>query len=135
MAVDPVRSRTMAAVRSKDTKPEMLVRRLAHRLGYRFRLHRKDLPGKPDLVFSSRKAIIFVDGCYWHGHDCKRGARTPKTNVDYWRAKIGRNMARDAANIVALEARGWRVLTLWECELKDVDDLARRLQRFLDPQS
>ena len=133
--IDPVRSRTMAAVRSKDTKPEMLVRRAAHALGYRFRLHRKDLPGKPDLVFPSRKAVIFVDGCYWHGHDCKRGARMPKTNVEYWQAKIARNMKRDANNIATLEADGWQVLTIWECELNDRDDLARRLQEFLGPQS
>ena len=125
----------MAAVRSKDTKPEMLVRRAAHALGYRFRLHRKDLPGKPDLVFPSRKAVIFVDGCYWHGHDCKRGARMPKTNVEYWQAKIARNMKRDANNIATLEADGWQVLTIWECELNDRDDLARRLQEFLGPQS
>ena len=131
--IDPVRSRTMAAVRSKDTKPEMLVRRAAHALGYRFRLHRKDLPGKPDLVFPSRKAVIFVDGCYWHGHDCKRGARMPKTNVEYWQAKIARNMKRDANNIATLEADGWQVLTIWECELKVAGRprLTKRIQEFL----
>lgn len=133
--IDPVRSRTMAAVRSTDTKPEMLVRGLAHRLGYRFRLHRKDLPGKPDLVFPGRRAVVFVNGCYWHGHDCKRGARMPKTNVDYWTAKIGRNRERDIASAAALEADGWRVLVVWECEMKDVDALAERLQGFLDQPS
>lgn len=121
----------MAAVRSTDTKPEMLVRRLVHRLGYRFRLHRKDLPGKPDLVFPGRRAVVFVHGCYWHGHDCKRGARMPKTNVDYWTGKIGRNRERDEASVSALEATGWRVLIIWECEMKDSDVLAGRLQGFL----
>ncbi|RUU25222.1 MULTISPECIES: very short patch repair endonuclease [unclassified Mesorhizobium] len=134
-SVDPDRSRQMALIRSVDTKPEMLVRRLAHRLGFRFRLHRKDLPGKPDLVFPGRRAAVFVHGCYWHGHGCKRGARMPKTNVDYWTAKIGRNRERDEANVAALEAAGWRVLVVWECELKDTDGLAGRLQGFLSQPS
>lgn len=129
--VDPARSRQMALIRSSDTKPEMLVRRLAHRLGYRFRLHRKDLPGKPDLVFPKHRAIIFVHGCYWHGHDCRRGARMPKTNADYWTAKISRNRQRDTTSVAALEAAGWRVLIVWECELKDADNLVKRLQEFL----
>lgn len=129
--LDPVRSRTMAAVRSKDTGPEMLVRRMAHSLGYRFRLHRRDLPGKPDMAFPARRAVVFVHGCFWHGHGCARGARVPKTNTDYWTAKVGRNRARDEASVAALEAAGWRVLVVWECEIKDSSALAGRLQAFL----
>jgi len=91
-----IRRKTMQAVKGKDTKPELFVRRLLYSLGYRYRLHRKDLPGKPDIVFSGRKKIIFVHGCFWHGHSCKRGAREPKTNVEYWRQKIARNKTRDA---------------------------------------
>lgn len=126
------RSAVMAAVKGKNTKPELLVRKLAHRLGYRFRLHRKDLPGAPDLAFPGRQAVIFVHGCFWHGHDCARGARKPKNNADYWRDKIARNKARDAANLEKLDALGWRTLTLWECELKR-DDVADRLAAFLGP--
>lgn len=125
------RSAVMARVKGKDTRPEMKVRRLAHALGYRFRLHRKDLPGSPDLVFPGRRKVIFVHGCFWHGHDCPRGSRQPKQNADYWRAKIGRNVERDAAARAALEAQGLSVLVLWECELKDVDALAARLKAFL----
>ena len=131
MAVDPDRSRIMAAVKSYDTRPEMAVRRLAHRLGYRFRLHRKDLPGKPDIVFAARRSVIFVHGCYWHGHDCKRGARLPKTNTEYWRKKIDRNCKRDALNIESLKSGGWRVLVIWECQMKDCAALAHRLTSFL----
>lgn len=131
MTVDPDRSRIMAAVKSYDTRPEMEVRRLAHRLGYRFRLHRKDLPGKPDIVFAARRSVIFVHGCYWHGHDCKRGARLPKTNCDYWRKKIDRNRERDVLNMERLMSGGWRVLVIWECQMKDCADLARRLVGFL----
>jgi DNA mismatch endonuclease (patch repair protein) len=131
MSIDPDRSRVMAAVKSENTKPELAVRRLVHSLGYRFRLHRKGLPGTPDIVFPARRAVIFVHGCYWHGHDCKRGARMPKTNIDYWRTKIDRNAARDAASVAAIEADGWRVLIIWECEIKDTGLLARRLVDFL----
>ena len=126
------RSAVMARVKGKDTSPELKVRRLAHRLGYRFRLHRKDLPGNPDLVFPGRKKVIFVHGCFWHGHDCARGAREPKANAEYWRAKIARNRARDAASLEALAAQGWKALILWECELKR-EDLPARLRRFLGP--
>lgn len=126
------RSRVMQTVKSKDTKPEMIVRRLAHALGYRFRLHRKDLPGSPDLVFVGRKKAIFVHGCFWHGHDCKRGSRQPKTNAEYWRGKIGRNVSRDAANLQALDDQGWLALVIWECEMKDRTALAERLKGFLD---
>lgn len=121
----------MRAVKSRDTKPEMLVRRAAHALGYRFRLHRKDLPGSPDLVFPARRKVIFVHGCFWHGHECARGARMPKTNADYWRAKIARNVARDARARSALDSLGWETLTIWECELKKDTRLAERLKSFL----
>jgi len=131
--VDEARSRTMRAVRSKDTKPEMLVRRLAHGMGFRFRLHRKDLPGSPDLVFPGRCCVIFVHGCFWHGHDCKRGARQPKENADYWRQKIARNVARDKRVGSELSEQGWRSLILWECELRHRDALSARLRLFLKP--
>src|ERR1700681_1327874 len=126
-----VRRRTMQAVKSKDTAPEMTVRRLAHRLGYRFRLHRKDLPGKPDLVFPKLHKAIFVHGCFWHGHDCARGARVPKANRDYWVAKVARNRARDAAALAALARSGWRVETVWECEMKDAATLEARARQWL----
>lgn len=126
------RSRIMRAVRSRDTQPEMLVRRLAHRLGYRFRLHRKDLPGKPDLVFPRLRKVIFVHGCFWHGHGCARGARVPLHNRDYWTRKVARNLERDRAAQAALAEQGWRSLVVWECELKDSQALARRVKQFLD---
>jgi DNA mismatch endonuclease, patch repair protein len=127
-----VRSRTMRAVRSKDTTPELKIRRILHGAGYRFRLHRKDLPGSPDLTFPARKAVVFVHGCFWHGHDCKRGARVPKTNSDYWTAKIARNVARDARDFEALNVLGWRVAAVWECELKEPQALLARVSNFLE---
>ncbi len=126
------RSRIMRAVRSKDTSPEMCVRSLVHRLGYRFRLHRRDLPGTPDLVFVSRRKVIFVHGCFWHGHDCPRGARIPKTNRAYWREKIRRNVQRDGIQRSELESLGWSVLSLWECELGDLVAVRERIVSFLD---
>lgn len=128
---DPARSAVMRAVKGRNTKPEMQVRRAAHALGFRFRLHRKDLPGSPDLVFPRLKIAVFVHGCFWHGHDCARGARAPKTNADYWRGKIARNMARDARVRDELEALGWAVETIWECELKDGEALKQRLAKTL----
>ena len=107
----------MAAVRSKDTKPERFVRRELHARGYRFRLHRPDLPGKPDIVFPSRRRAIFVNGCFWHGHDCPRGA-LPATRREFWEPKIAGNKARDAENQSRLEAAGWSVLVVWECDLR-----------------
>lgn len=121
----------MRSVKGRDTRPEMAVRRLVHAMGYRYRLHRPDLPGKPDLVFAGRRKIIFVNGCFWHGHDCKRGARTPKKNRAYWQGKIRRNMERDAEHLSELGKMGWDVLTVWECRLKDRDALAARLGVFL----
>ncbi|NTE80181.1 DNA mismatch endonuclease Vsr [Agrobacterium tumefaciens] len=125
------RSWVMSRVRSKDTKPEMIVRRLLHAMGYRYRLHGKNLPGKPDLVFAGRKKVVFVHGCYWHGHDCRRGARVPARHQEYWIAKVARNKERDARNASSLEQAGWDVLTLWECELKDRDAMAAKLTKFL----
>lgn len=126
------RSRRMALVRSIDTKPEMLVRRLLHRMGYRYRLHRRDLPGTPDLAFTSRRAVIFVHGCFWHRHAGCSLARLPKSRTEFWTSKLEGNRERDARKIDALEALGWRVLTVWECELRDTEALADRLRCFLD---
>ncbi len=121
----------MRAVKSRDTGPEMIVRRLVHGMGFRHRLHRKDLPGCPDLVFPARRKAIFVHGCFWHGHDCARGARVPVQNRDYWVAKIGRNRERDKESRKALRKLGWKTLVLWECALSD-EKLATRIRRFLD---
>lgn len=126
------RSRVMRAVKSRDTKPEMLVRRTVHGMGYRYRLHRKDLPGKPDLVFPARRKAILVHGCFWHGHDCARGARMPKSNRAYWERKISRNRERDARSQESLKRDGWRVMTIWECQMRDVKELKRRLHKFLE---
>ena len=128
-----MRSAVMRRVKGRDTTPELTVRRALTRLGARYRLHRKDLPGRPDIVFAGRKLALFVHGCFWHGHDCARGARVPKQNRDYWVAKVGRNTARDARTRSELEATGWRVETIWECELKDAADLEGRLQSLLSP--
>ena len=111
------RSQMMAAVKGKNTKPELAIRSALHRRGFRFRLHRKDLPGKPDLVFTGRNAVIFVHGCFWHGHDCHL-FRWPKSRKDFWRAKIGANIERDRNQREALADTGWRICTVWECALK-----------------
>jgi len=126
------RSAVMRRVKGRDTTPEMKVRHALTRLGARYRLHRKDLPGKPDIVMPGRRLALFVHGCFWHGHDCARGARVPKQNRDYWVAKVGRNVARDATTRAALTAGGWRVEVLWECELKDAAALTERLRRLLE---
>lgn len=120
----------MRAVKSK-TLPELFVRRLLHARGYRYRLHRSDLPGNPDLVFPSRKKVLFVHGCFWHGHDCTRGSRVPKTNTEYWTAKVARNRARDTKAEKQLSEDGWKVLAVWECELRDARKLLRLVRRFL----
>lgn len=124
------RSAVMRAVKSKDTAPEMKVRRLLHRAGYRFRLHRADLPGKPDIVFPGRRAAIFVHGCFWHQHPGCRHADRPSSNSPYWNKKLGRNVERDSAHVTALREQGWKVLTLWECEVRSLDVLSK-LERFL----
>jgi len=126
-----VRRRTMQAVKSKDTAPELTVRRLAHGMGYRYRLHRKDLPGKPDMVFPGCRKVIFIHSCFWHGHECRRGNRIPEGNRDYWLKKIARNKERDQAAATALKALGWKVRIFWECEIKDQDMVVKNLQRFL----
>lgn len=125
------RSRVMRAVKGKDTRPEKAVRSLLHALGYRFRLHRRDLPGSPDIVLPGRQAAIFVHGCFWHGHDCARGDRPPRDNAEYWRRKRAGNVARDAKRQAELMALGWRVLVVWECEMRDAAALAGRLRAFL----
>lgn len=126
------RSKTMARVRSKDTKPELFVRSLVHRMGYRFRLHRAELPGCPDLVFSGRQKVIFVHGCFWHSHSCEHGRKKPSDNSGYWNAKLARNKARDITNTNKLRKMGWDALALWECELKDERKLQARLRKFLE---
>jgi DNA mismatch endonuclease, patch repair protein len=127
------RSEIMRAVKSKDTTPEMIERRLIHRMGYRYRIHLGDLPGKPDIVFPGRRKIIFVNGCFWHGHSCHRGARQPKTNSDYWRTKIDNNIKRDSLHLQALQTAGWHVLTVWECDssTKSRNALTEMLTDFL----
>lgn len=122
----------MALVRSTDTGPELAVRRLLHGMGYRYRLHARDLPGKPDLVFRSRRCVIFVHGCFWHRHEGCSLARMPKSRVDFWEAKLESNRVRDAREVASLKKAGWRVFVVWECELKDKEKLARRLSRFLE---
>lgn len=125
------RSRVMALVRSKDTKPEQVVRRLVHHMGYRFRLHRRDLPGSPDLVFPSRRAVIFVSGCFWHRHDCPNGRRLPKSRRRWWRDKLEKNRKRDQAAQRRLYRKGWRVMVVWECQLTNIDRIQRRLEKFI----
>lgn len=127
-----VRRRTMQAVKSKDTGPEMTVRRLAHRMGYRFRLHSKYLPGRPDMVFPRLRKVVFVHGCFWHGHTCVRGARVPTRNRDYWLEKVQRNRLRDASALRSIKERGWDATVLWECEIRNEEQIANALQTFLE---
>jgi DNA mismatch endonuclease (patch repair protein) len=128
------RSDNMRQIRSKDTSPELALRRLVFRMGYRFRLHRKDLPGKPDLVFSGRKKVVFLHGCFWHQHPGCREGRVPSTRREYWEPKLARNQERDAFAQAALKSLGWGVLTLWECELaKNPAAISGELRRFLGP--
>lgn len=124
------RRRLMQQVKGENTRPELVVRSLLHRLGYRFRLHRKDLPGTPDVVFPSRYLVIFVHGCFWHGHGCRIG-QLPKSRLEYWGPKIASNRNRDARNSADLEAAGWRVAAIWQCELFDLDGLTVRLRKLL----
>lgn len=126
------RSANMRRIKGRDTAPELLVRRLAHAMGYRYRLHRKDLPGKPDLVFGPRRKVIFVHGCFWHQHETCRAGRIPASNTGYWAPKLRRNTKRDAMARSPLEARGWKVLTIWDCETGDEPALRGRLSEFLD---
>ncbi len=126
------RSENMRRIRSKDTLPEMTVRRLLRDCGFAgYRLHRKDVPGKPDVAFIGRKKAIQIHGCFWHGHDCKEGVRRPKSNQEYWLPKIERNRERDRLHDANLADAGWRVLTVWECELADIDQLREKLVSFM----
>ena len=128
------RKRCMAKIKGKDTTPEMTVRKLLHRMGYRYRLHRKDLPGKPDIVFGPRKKVIFVNGCFWHKHSCRRGIREPKTNTEFWKSKREGNAERDRKNYEALKSLGWKYLIIWECTIKkkNIEGLSKKLVEFLD---
>ena len=127
------RSTNMRAIRSTGMKPEVAVRKLVYGLGYRYRLHRRDLPGSPDLVFLSRKKVIFVHGCFWHQHGSPLCTivRQPKSNTSYWLPKLNQNVARDARNIDELRNLGWDILIIWECELSDVSKVAQRVLAFL----
>jgi DNA mismatch endonuclease, patch repair protein len=125
------RSAVMRRVKGKDTSPELKVRKALTALGARYRLHRADLPGRPDVVLPGRKLALFINGCFWHGHDCARGARVPKQNRDYWIGKVDRNRARDVTSREALETLGWRVETIWECDLQDPGALKARLAALL----
>ncbi|WP_035749856.1 very short patch repair endonuclease [Arthrobacter sp. 35W] len=126
------RHRTMSRIRGKNTKPEMVVRRLLHGSGYGYRLHAMDLPGRPDVVFRGRHKVIFVNGCFWHTHSCPSGQHAPANNAEFWAAKRLRTIERDAANLRLLQDRSWGVLTVWECEMADTDELLLRLRGFLD---
>lgn len=125
----------MRRIRSSDTNPELVVRKLVRELGFLgYRLHRKDLPGKPDLAWIGQRRAIFVHGCFWHGHDCTEGMRKPKTNQDYWIPKIARNQQRDAENIATLRAANWDILVVWECEIGNIVQLKENLRQFLSSQ-
>jgi DNA mismatch endonuclease (patch repair protein) len=125
------RRRIMQAVKSKDTRPELVTRRLLHAMGYRFRLHRKDLPGRPDIVLPKHRKVIFVHGCFWHAHGCPKG-QPPKSRPDYWLPKLEANVRRDDSKINDLRAMGWKILIIWQCETRDHAVLAERLQQFVD---
>ena len=129
---DAARSALMRKVRGRDTGPEVMVRRLLHRAGYRFRLHAGDLPGRPDIVFRGRRKVIFVHGCFWHRHDGCRRTTTPKTRREFWANKFAANRKRDAAAVSCLERTGWEVAIVWECETEDGDRLKDRLVAFLE---
>jgi DNA mismatch endonuclease (patch repair protein) len=125
------RSALMGRVKQKDTEPEITVRKSLHAMGYRFRLHRKDLPGRPDIVLPKHKAVVFVHGCFWHGHSCNRG-RLPATNVDFWQDKIAKNRERDRKAVAQLESLGYRVLVVWECDTREAKTLNGKLERFFE---
>ncbi|QYK47331.1 MAG: DNA mismatch endonuclease Vsr [Phycisphaeraceae bacterium] len=126
------RSRNMRAIKASNTAPELTVRRVLHALGYRFRLHRRDLPGCPDIVLPRRRVAVFVHGCFWHRHQCRYGRVEPTTRPEFWRAKFATNVQRDKRSIRALRRMGWRVLVVWECQTGDIDRLEKRLQKFLN---
>jgi len=126
------RHRCMSAIRNKNTKPEMMVRRLVHSLGYRYRLHGRGLPGKPDLIFTSRLKVIFVHGCFWHRHSCSKGHSMPSTRAKFWRGKLEENKERDRRNLRKLRKEGWKVLVIWECQTRNSEKLISKLRGFLD---
>jgi DNA mismatch endonuclease (patch repair protein) len=126
------RSALMSRIRGRDTKPELIVRRLAHALGYRFRLHRRDLPGAPDLVFPGRRKVVFIHGCFWHQHPGCRYAYKPKSNTEFWQKKFSANMERDVRVLLELRERGWSPLVIWECETSDLGALKARLESHLE---
>lgn len=126
------RSERMSLVRSLDSVAELMVRRTAHRMGYRYRKHRSDLPGRPDMVFAGRHKVVFVHGCFWHRHDCRAGRRWPKSRLDFWKSKLERNKERDSETLQRLKEDGWGVLVVWECETKDPRYVESRLKSFLD---
>ena len=126
------RSDCMRSVRGKDTSPELTVRHLLHSMGLRYSLHSKKLPGKPDLVFTSRRRVVFVHGCFWQKHKCQQGRKPPATNTAYWCAKLEKNAIRDRQHIIALRKQGWKVLVLWECWTKDLPSLSKRVEKFFD---
>lgn len=126
-----MRSEIMSRIRGRGTKPELIVRRIAHRLGFRFRLHRKDLPGRPDIVFPRYRAVIMVHGCFWHRHPGCKHASSPKTRESFWKKKLEDNVARDRRNETALRDLGWRVMVIWQCETKDFEAVADRIESFL----
>ena len=125
------RSYCMSRIRKTDTNPELLVRRIVYRLGYRFRLYRKDLPGCPDIVLPKHKKIIFVHGCWWHRHNCKFGRRSPKSRLKYWLPKLAANKTRDKENRRKLQTLGWKILIIWECQTKKIQTLTKKLKAFL----
>jgi len=121
----------MRQVRERNTNPEMVIRSLLRSLGVKFKLHRKDLPGRPDITFLSHKKAIFVNGCFWHGHTCARGCRVPKSNRTYWVAKVAKNRARDIRNRRLLRVMGWKSLVIWECQLRRLETVKRQIMKFL----
>lgn len=125
------RSKRMSLIKNKDTKPEMVVRRLTHSMGYRYRLHKKDLPGCPDLAFTGRRKVIFVHGCFWHRHPGCKNDRPPKTRADFWLPKLKSNRMRDLKNQNKLRETGWNILVVWECELNNTEVLADKITNFL----
>jgi DNA mismatch endonuclease (patch repair protein) len=122
----------MSRIRGRNTRPEIIVRSVLHGLGYRFRLHKAHLVGRPDIVLQKHRTVVFVHGCFWHGHDCARGARMPANNRDYWLAKIGRNVARDRTTLSALRKLGWSAHVIWECQTRDAGKLSRLIVRKLN---
>ena len=126
------RSERMSRVRSKDTKPELLVRRIVHGMGFRYRLHRRELPGTPDLVFPKRGKIIFVHGCFWHRHGTCKYTRWPKSKMEFWKPKLEQNHRRDKANQKALRRMGWQIMVVWECQIGDLERLGMKIQKFLE---